>query len=79
MKGIIYSHVLREAIKSHSRLNLGNHPNREGGGVLKKRLVSQTLTFAIITREKNHHLKRFFPNFGGGGLGSGEVGMVSQV
>ena len=39
------------------------------------KVVSQSLTFAIITREKNHHLKRFVPNFGGGGGGSGEVGM----
>ena len=49
--------IAREAIKSHNRLNLGNHPNR--GGVSGMMVVSQPLTFAIITREKNHHLKKF--------------------
>ena len=29
------------------------------------KVVSQPLTFAIITREKTHHLKRFFPVWGG--------------
>ena len=35
-------------------------------------MVSQPIIFAIITRETNHQLKRFFPNLMGGG-GSGEV------
>ena len=39
--------MLREAVKSHNRLNLGKHPNREG--VSKMNVVSQPLTFAIIT------------------------------
>ena len=65
--------LLREAIKFHNRLNLGNHPNM-GGGVSEKRVVSQPLTFAIITREKNHHLKRFFPNLCG--VGWGDLGRL---
>ena len=28
-----HEHPLREAIKSHNWLNLGNHPNRGGGGL----------------------------------------------
>ena len=65
--------LLREAIKSDNRLHLGNHPNR-GGGTSKIKVVSQPLTFTIITCEKNHHLKRFFPNFGGGEGGLGRLG-----
>ena len=43
------------------------------------KVVSQPLTFAIITREKNHHLKRFYPNLGGGAGGCGEVWMANMA
>ena len=57
---------------------MGNHPNREGG-VLEKKVVSQPLTFAIITREKKSPIKAIFLQLCWGEGGSGEVGMVSQV
>ena len=42
-------------------------PSQQEGGVSEKRVVSQPVTFAIITCKKNHQIKRFFPNLVGEG------------
>ena len=49
---VVIVEIVRVAIKSHNRLNLGNHPNRPTGGGLRVEGGFQPLTFAIITREK---------------------------
>ena len=62
------------------RVKLGK-PSQQGGGggggVLENDVVSQPLTFTIITSEKNSPFKETVFQHSWGG--SGEVGMVSQV
>ena len=66
---------LRDAIKSHNQLKTSQQGWR---GVSENDVVSQPLTFAIITRQKITIYRDFVPTLVEGG-GSGEVGRVSQV